>query len=402
MQEKQSQPATDTQSPQPTATTSARQTKKRSTVAKKATKWGVLVAVVLFVGTAAGFGGAALEDMIDETGGIYRAATYDGNRDMTPDEQDITAAVNKVSKSVVSIVTEVSAPTYFGTQVGEGAGTGIIVSENGYILTNKHVIDGADNINVVTSDGTRHDDVSVVGRDPLNDVAFLKIKGVSGLPVAEIGESSSVRVAQEVIAIGNSLGQYQNTVTSGIISGKGRPVTAESEDGYESLTGLLQTDAAINPGNSGGPLINTAGQVVGINTAVAAEAQGIGFAIPIDATKGMLKSVLKTGKGERSYLGVQYVTVTPDVAKEYNLPVDEGAYVFAPNNQRAVVAGSPAAKAGIKEKDIIISVNDKKVGESDVMSNLVAEYAPGETITFEVLRDGKKRSIDVVLAAYPN
>ncbi len=352
------------------------------------------------VAALAGYGGAWVQERVDDPSSSFVQSTNDGNAQMSGEEKNISEAVNKVSKSVVSVVTEVTSRSYFGMQVGEGAGTGVIVSENGYILTNKHVIDGASNIQIVTSDGTTYDKVKLVGTDPLNDIAFLKIDGARNLPVAEIGDSGSIRVAQQVVAIGNSLGQYQNTVTSGIISGKDRPVTAQSNDGVETLTGLLQTDAAINPGNSGGPLINTSGQVIGINTAIAAEAQGIGFAIPIDATKGMLKHLLKTGEAKRSYLGVNFISITPEVAKEFSLDQQKGAYVQNTGTTPAVLSGSPAEKAGIKEGDIILKLNDDVVGENGSMSNMIAEYAPGETVTLTVSRDGNERQMRVTLEEY--
>lgn len=371
----------------------------RRRTSKKRGRRLLAVAGIVGLSAVAGYGGGALQDSTTNESFVLQPS-HDGNAQVTAEERDIADAVNKVSKSVVSIVTEVTAGSRMGIQVGEGAGTGVIVSRDGYIMTNKHVVDGASDIAIVMTDGTTYEDVRVVGTDPLNDIAFLKIANAENLPVAEIGESSSTRIAQEVIAIGNSLGQYQNTVTRGIISGKGRPVVAESAEGFETLTDLIQTDAAINPGNSGGPLINTAGQVIGINTAMAAEAQGIGFAIPIDATKGMLKGILRNGKAERAYLGINYLTITPEVAKEYELSVKEGAYVRNAESSAAVISGSPADKAGVKEGDIILKVNDKEVGENGGLGNLVAEYAPDEKITLTILRDGRERKVDVTLATF--
>jgi serine protease Do len=266
-------------------------------------------------------------------------------------------------------------------------------------MTNKHVVNDADTVGVVLSNGTSYDNVRVIGSDPLNDVAFLKIPNVKDLTTVELGNSSSVRVGQQVVAIGNSLGQYQNTVTSGIISGKGRPVAAQSGSTVESLTDLLQTDAAINPGNSGGPLLNMAGQVIGINTAVAADAQGIGFAIPINSVKGILKGVLSSGKVSRAFLGVNYIPITPETAKRFDLSVQSGAYVYN-GNASPVASGSPAEKAGIKEKDVITRVNDVEIGTNGALSTLVGEYAPGDTITFTILRDGKEQTVKVTLTAY--
>lgn len=326
----------------------------------------------------------------------------DGNLQTTTNEEIITSIAENVSPSVVSIVTNVTTQTIFGAAQGEAAGTGIIVSKDGYVLTNKHVVSGADKVEVILSNGTSYTNVTVVGSDPLNDIAFLKINGVNDLSPAELGDSATTRVGQEVVAIGNSLGQYQTTVTSGIISGKGRPITAGSEGTgeTESLTDLLQTDAAINPGNSGGPLLNRSGQVIGVNTAVAANAQGIGFAIPINATKGALKQVL-AGKGvERSYLGLRYVTLTPDVAKQYDVSVTQGAYIVGAEGRPGVLPGSPADKAGLREKDIIKKVNGMMVGPQGGVSSLIGEYAPGDTVSLLVLRDGRELTLKATLQAY--
>ncbi len=323
----------------------------------------------------------------------------DGNLVATETEADIANLVAEVSPSVVSITTQSQARTYFGVAEQEGAGTGIVVSENGYILTNKHVIDGATEVGVVLSDGTHYEDVEVVGTDPLNDVAFLKIPDANNLKVVELGNSSSIRVGQQVVAIGNSLGQYQNTVTSGIISGTGRPITAQSGSTVETLTDLLQTDAAINPGNSGGPLLNMSGQVVGMNTAIAADAQGIGFAIPINSVKGMLKGVLEDGRVERAFLGVNFVPVTPETAKLYDLPVQNGAYIYS-QQTFPVASGSPADQAGVKEKDIITKVNGVDIGTNGALTTLIGEYQPGDTIDLTIVRGGATQNIKVTLATY--
>ena len=330
----------------------------------------------------------------------HQSLSDDGNKSVTQEEEDIASVAEKVSPSVVSITTKSqSASPYFGTQEEEGAGTGIIVSKDGYILTNKHVIDGASTVGVVLADGTTHTDVKVLGTDPLNDVAFLKVNDVSNLPAAELGDSTSVRIGQKVVAIGNSLGQYQNTVTSGIISGTGRPISAQSGNSVESLTDLLQTDAAINPGNSGGPLLNLKGQVIGINTAIAQDAQGIGFSIPINSAKGILKGVLAGGEVKRAYMGVNFVPITADVAQHYNLSVKKGAYVYN-GDQSAVVPGGPGDKAGIKDKDIITKVGGIEVGDRGGIASLVGEYAPGDTIQLTILRNGQTLTLNVTLEAY--
>lgn len=329
--------------------------------------------------------------------------SYDGNQTKTALEQTVSSVTEKVSPSVVSIVTNIRTQSYFGVSNGQAAGTGIVVSKDGYILTNKHVVSGANQIQAITSDGTTYDRVSVVGTDPLNDVAYLKIQGVDNLTPAELGDSSTIRVGQSVVAIGNALGQYQNTVTSGIISGMGRPVDAVSDgssSAVETLTDLLQTDAAINPGNSGGPLLNMAGQVIGLNTAIAQNAQGIGFSIPINATKGTLKGVL-AGKGvHRAYIGLRYTSITPDIAKQLSLPVKIGAYVHADNGGQAVVAGAPAEKAGIRDGDIITKINALVIGKNGDVSSLIGAFSPGDSVQLTFLRAGKEQTASVTLGTY--
>lgn len=330
----------------------------------------------------------------------HQSLANDGNKIITKEEGDIANVVDRVGPSVVSIVTSAPGNSLYGVREQEGAGTGIIVGKDGYILTNKHVIAGANKVSVVLSDGTQYENVKTLGVDPLNDVAFLKIENVSNLPAVELGDSSSVRVGQRVVAIGNSLGQYQNTVTSGIISGIGRPIAAQSGDTVENLSDLLQTDAAINPGNSGGPLLNLNGQVIGINTAIIENAQGIGFSIPINATKGILKGVLSRGVVERAYLGVNFIPITPDVAKSYNLSVKKGAYIKGLNGKSAVVKDGPADKAGIKDGDVITKVGGVEVGSGGGISSLISEYAPGDSIEITVLRGEQTLTLKVTLATY--
>lgn len=348
-----------------------------------------LILLVVAVAVASGTVGAWLVGRSDSPLTVINRSGGDGNSIKSSGEVNIANVASKVSPSVVSIVTNVTSRQ--GRQ-GEAAGTGIIVSKDGYIMTNKHVISGARSVTITTYDGVAYDNVKIVGEDPLNDVAFLKVNNAKDLKPAEIGESSTLQIGQNVVAIGNSLGQFSGTVTSGIISGMNRPVSAQSDDGSnsETLTGMLQTDAAINPGNSGGPLVNLAGQVVGINTAVASDAQGIGFAIPIDATKGMLAGVLEKGKIERVYLGVRYTDVTPVLAKEQNLSVREGALVSSQGGVAAVVSGSPADKAGIKNNDILTKINDQVIGRDGSVNNLLGQYRPGDTVEVTLMRDGKK------------
>lgn len=359
-----------------------------------------------FVCVLIGAGGVIVVQELQQNGGGLSLTSHttvenDGNAVTTAEEQTIDSVIEKASPSVVSVLTKITVSNYFyGTSTEEGAGSGIIVSGDGIILTNKHVVSDANTVSVVLADGTTYNDVEVVVTDPLNDVAFLKIPDVSDLPVAELGDSSTVRVGQSVIAIGNSLGQYQNTVTRGIISGTGRPVSAQDGTSVETLDDLLQTDAAINPGNSGGPLLNTSGQVIGINTAIIEGAEGIGFSIPINATKGFLKQVLAGETASRAYLGIRYTTVNAAVAKEFDLSVSTGAYIYASNGQQAVVGGSPADKAGIKTGDVITKINDVEVGKGGGVSSLIAEYAPGDTIKITFVRGNDTKTVNVTLSSY--
>ena len=328
-------------------------------------------------------------------------AGVDGNN---TGEGTVADIVSKVGKSVVSIVTSVKTNSYFGKSYdSQAAGTGIIVSDNGYILTNKHVIDGATAITVVLSDGTTYENVEVAAVDGLNDVAFLKIKDVSGLTPAILGDSKTVKAGQQVVAIGNALGQYQNTVTSGVVSGTGRSLTATDTSGSmsEKLNDMIQTDAAINSGNSGGPLINTTGQVIGLNTANSYSAENVGFAIPIAAVKGMLSQLISTSKASRAYLGVYTTEITADVAKQYNLPVSYGAYLYSDGGTYSpIIKDSPAEKAGLKNKDIITAVNGVKLGEAGSLSTLIGEYKPGDTVQLTVIREGAEMTIPATLEAY--
>ncbi|MDB5182159.1 MAG: putative HtrA2 peptidase, partial [Candidatus Saccharibacteria bacterium] len=225
------------------------------------------------------------------------------------------------------------------------------------------------------------------------------------LTPAEIGDSSKVQVGDTVVAIGNALGQFENTVTSGIISGYGRSVVASDSggDSAENLDDLFQTDAAINQGNSGGPLVNTEGKVIGINTAVSGEGQNLGFAIPINDVNGLIKQVLSSGKFERPYLGVRYVRLTPDVAKQYKLNVDRGAFVLPSTDpaQPSVLPDSPADKAGIRSEDIITAIGNTKIDEKNSLTSLIGQHAVGDKVQLSVLRDGKTIKLNIELAAMP-
>lgn len=319
----------------------------------------------------------------------------------------VVDVAKKVSPAVVSITSQTVTRGFFGnTQQEEGAGTGMIVASDGLILTNRHVVDDPNaNYTVVLSNGKSYPG-KVVSRDSVNDLAFVRISA-SGLPVVQLADSGSVTVGQQVVAIGNALGQFQNTVTEGIISGLSRGVTAGDSSGAtgssEQLQNLFQTDAAINPGNSGGPLVNLDGQVVGINTAVAGQgSQNIGFAIPINDAKPLIASVKSSGKIVRAYLGVRYVALDQQAAQSNNLPVSDGAWVQAADDQNpGVLPGSPADKAGVKEGDIITKVNGDKIDSTHSLQSLIGKYKPGDKVTLTVNRGGKVQTIGVTLEEAP-
>ena len=327
------------------------------------------------------------------------------------ESQLINAIVRKASPSVVSVNVSSRASTGLRSYQQQSAGTGIILNKEGYIITNRHVVpQGASSVSVTLSDGTTLEKVSVVGRtgasDPL-DIAFLKVEDTEGaeLTPVSIGDSSAVQVGDKVVAIGNALGQFQNTVTEGIISGYGRDIQASGASGndVESLQNLFQTDAAINQGNSGGPLLNINGEVIGINTAVAGEgAQNIGFAIPINDVKGLIDSVLNDGKVVRPYLGVRYITLTDDYAADHNLPVKRGAYILpAEDGVATIISGSPADKAGLREKDIITKVNGTAIDDRNSLTSLISQRSVGDEVILTLVRDGKEMSLKASLTASP-
>lgn len=337
------------------------------------------------------------------TTSIFNSSNSASNNAATFAEGSISEIANSVSKSVVSIITNTSTTgSFFTGQVSQAAGTGFILSSDGYIATNKHVVANATKIGVILDDGSTYEDVELIGTDPINDFAIIKIKDVKDLTPIKIGDSKTTNIGQQVVAIGNALGTYQNSVTSGIISGKGRSLTASdsSRTTYETLSDMIQTDAAINGGNSGGPLVNAAGEVIGINTAYANQGNNVGFAIPINSVKGIMAGVLKDGKFERAVLGVRYQTITPLIAKEKKLDVTAGAYVKGSNNASAVIKGSAGDKAGIKDGDIITAVNGTKIGTAGSLGSLIGEYAVGDTVKLEVYRDKKYVQLDVKLEAY--
>lgn len=284
-----------------------------------------------------------------------------------------------------------------GTEKQEiGAGTGFIVSQDGFVLTNKHVVsDSSADYTVLMNDGSKKP-AKVLARDPLQDLAVLKIEG-SDLSFVKLGDSSGVAIGQTVIAIGNALGEFSNTVSVGVVSGLQRSIIARGSRGAEALQELIQTDAAINPGNSGGPLLNLRGEVIGINTAVAQGAENIGFTIPINNAKRALASVQQSGTIVYPFLGVRYVAITKSLAEEQKLGRNYGVLVAGSEGEPAVVPGSPAAKAGLKEGDIILEIASERVDVNKTLAALIQSRQVGEKVTLKVFRDGKEFEVKVTL-----
>lgn len=294
---------------------------------------------------------------------------------------------------------EFNQPCQKGTKRQEvGGGSGFIISPDGLILTNKHVVlDEKADYTVLTNEGKKYP-ATVLARDPVQDLAVIKINaGGTALPVLKLGNSDSLKLGQSVIAIGNALGEFRNTVSLGIVSGLARTITAGGGDQAETLEGVIQTDAAINPGNSGGPLLNLRGEVIGINTAIVSGAQNLGFAIPIDKAKRDIESVKTSGKITAPYLGVRYVMITEEIATRDKLPVKEGALLRGTEEGPAIIPDSPAAEAGLKAEDIILEVNGEKIGDSRSLGSLIQKYKVGDTLRLKVRRGAETLTVNVTL-----
>lgn len=293
-------------------------------------------------------------------------------------------------------------PCQKGTEIRKiGGGSGFIVSSDGLILTNKHVVsDERAAYTVLTNDGKTHD-AKVLARDPVQDIAIIKIDA-SNLSPAKLGDSDSIKLGQTAIVIGNSLGEFSNTVSVGVVSGLSRTITASGEGiGQETIRGVIQTDAAINPGNSGGPLLNLDGEVIGINTAIVSGAQNIGFAIPINKAKRDIESVKKVGDIKVPYLGVRFKNVTPEMAKEEKLSAEEGALIRGDNEGPGVMPNSPAMKAGLLAEDIILEINNEKISADKPLNSLIQKYNIGDTINLKIQRGGKALYLKALLEERP-
>lgn len=320
------------------------------------------------------------------------------------EESVVIDIVEKISPSVVTVGIEQRIISFDPfdifqrpqtTQEEQNIGSGFIVSSDGLIVTNKHVVNSPGKYKVITYDGRKYD-VQLIYRDPLNDIAIVKINATKLTPV-EMGDSSKTKVGQLVVAVGTPLGEFRGSVTKGIVSGIGRGITTGSPYGSfaEKLDDVIQTDAAINPGNSGGPLVNSSAQVIGVNTAIASGAQNIGFALPINIIKDSLKNFNQNGQFNRPYLGISYKVLNRDVAILNNVP--QGAYV------QDIVASSPAQKAGIAKGDIILTIDGKKIGEeNNEVATIIASKKIGDVITLTLWRSGKTLEVKATLAPAPN
>ncbi len=344
--------------------------------------------------------------------------------DQAQEESAVISAVEKAQSAVVSIVVTkdlsklyqennsfspfmFQLPSSGQDQKQEiGGGTGFFLSSDGLVLTNRHVVaDDTAEYTAITPDGTRYDQVRVLARDSVNDMALLKVEG-DNFPTVELGDSSNLKVGQTVIAIGNTLGEYQNSVTQGIVSGLGRSITAGGSYGQSSerLTDIIQTDAAINSGNSGGPLVNLAGQVIGVNTAVDFSGQSVGFALPINSLKPEIQSVKEQGKIIRPYLGVRYVLLNDQISKQNNLPVNYGALLIRGQkiSDLAILPGSPADKAGLEENDIVLEINGQRLDENNDLTAEINKFKVSDQVKLKVWHDGKEKEVTVNLQERPN
>jgi 2-alkenal reductase len=314
--------------------------------------------------------------------------------DSTDIETSITQAAQKVGAAVVTVVGTIPGQATFFGQTGDQtvSGSGVFISDKGYVLTNNHVVEGTKQVSIVLADGTQQN-ASIVGTDPYSDIAVLKTEG-SVPAVATLGNSDKLQPGETVIAIGSPLGDFKNTVTVGVVSATGRSI--DTGQGYQ-IEDLIQTDAAINHGNSGGPLVNLAGEVIGINTLIVRNsgngdvAEGLGFAIPVNTAQAVAQQIIQQGYFARPFMGISFQPINPQIADRYGLPAQWGVYATK------VATGSPAAQAGLQEGDIITQVGDVSLDETHSYINTLYNYKPGDTVNVTVVRNGESMQIRITL-----
>jgi len=356
----------------------------------------ILFCLIFVVGLAVGlFGVNYFQSTVDK-------AVADNLR--LDDQEATIRAINKIIPAVVSIIVYDQETIYIldlmtgkqtqqTSKVEKGSGTGFLISADGLILTNKHIAnagkEGTAEYRIILNSGKQYY-AQLIGKDPLNDFAILKIFD-KNLPYVNLGDSDKLQLGSTVMAIGNTLGRYQNSVTKGIVSGIGRSLIASDQVGNaEALDNILQTDAGINQGNSGGPLIDLLGNVVGINVAIDQGGSSIGFAIPINDARPVIKSVKEVGRIVRPRLGVRYIMLTPQIAQDNKLSQNSGAWIKkSQDGTPAILPGSPAEKGGILAGDIIIEINAIKIENKNTLISVINKYKPGNRIGLRIVRDGK-------------
>ena len=396
-----------------------------------------LVILIIFTSSASGFISGAvsgayfssyIRDYLSKLNISMPAPNPDAIRErpiylpQTTQEEAVIKVVKDTSPAVVSIIISKDLPIieeyyinpfpeFFGEgfQVPQfrqkgtekkqvGGGTGFFISSDGLILTNKHVVaDTKADYTVITNDGKKIP-AKVLARDPVQDLAIIKVDQEKTFPTLIPGDSNKLQPGQTVIAIGNALGEFQNTVSVGVISGLARTISAEGGGTVETLEDVIQTDAAINRGNSGGPLMNLKGEVIGINAAMSVEGQNIGFAIPINKAKKDIESVKRRGKIVYPFLGIRYILINDAIKEKNNLAVDYGAWIQkGEGGESAVYQGSAAEKAGLKEGDIILEFNNEKITTDNSLAKIIIKYNPGDKIILKILRNNKELDIELIL-----
>ena len=367
----------------------------------------ILSATLATGGTLLALGATGVLDRTASPTSTPAGQTVGSRQPVAIDESSaVIQAADAVSPAVVRIIVAGAGGNVVGGEIpSRGVGSGVIYDADGWILTNRHVVEGGDTLTVELKDGREYEG-RVYGIDTLTDLAIVKIDADEGedLTVAPVGDSSDLKVGQLTIAIGSPLGTYSNSVTSGIISATGRSITVE--DGTQ-LDNLIQTDAAINPGNSGGPLLDAAGNVIGVNTAVASDSNGIGFAIPINIARPIMEQAVAGRELSRPFIGISYQQIDVQLAERLELPVEEGALVRIldaegnPIDEDAVVPGSPAAEAGLQTGDIIVSIDGQTIDSEHPLNAILVQFAPGQTVTLQVVRDGNRENVPVTLGTRP-